>query len=225
MAKKSGTRLHALQDLKKLRNTLTAARREARLKPKTSPTDTPPPTIDTERQLFAQAMRGVEPLPSRHQRAEAPRPAPAPLALKLHEEEQTVLADSLLQPMAFEDRLEMGEEAAFLRPGLTRKVLVDLRRGRWVTQAELDLHGLNRDQARLAVAQFLTDNLRAGRRCVRIIHGKGLGSPGRMSILKQLVRGWLAQREEILAFCQAPDHRGGSGAVVVLLRSASALKG
>ena len=80
------------------------------------------------------------------------------------------------------------------------------------------LHGMTRDEARLALAEFLCRCLREGRRCVRLIHGKGLGSPGGVGVLKQLSRGWLAQREEILAFCQALPHQGGSGALVILLR-------
>lgn len=86
-------------------------------------------------------------------------------------------------------------------------------------QDQLDLHGLVRDEAREALARFLSDSLLQGKRCIRVIHGKGHGSPGKVSILKQLSRGWLAQREEILAFCQAGPHDGGGGALLVLLRA------
>jgi DNA-nicking Smr family endonuclease len=116
----------------------------------------------------------------------------------------------------------MGDEAAFLRTGLPRRVLTDLRRGRWVLQGQIDLHGLTRDEARAALAVFLHDALAQGKRCIRVIHGKGHGSPGKVSILKQLSRGWLAQREEILAFCQAGPHDGGGGALLVLLRAHNA---
>lgn len=134
-------------------------------------------------------------------------------------DEQQVLADSIVAPLSFEDRLEIGDEAAFLRTGIPRRVLTDLRRGRWVVQAELDLHGMDRDEARSALSRFLALRLSRGERCVRVIHGKGLGSPGRVGVLKQLSRNWLAQREEILAFCQAKPHDGGDGAVLVLLRA------
>ena len=86
-------------------------------------------------------------------------------------------------------------------------------------QAELDLHGLNRDEARQQLATFLAECLHHGRRCVRVIHGKGHGSPQKLSILRQLVRGWLAQRQETLAYCQALPHDGGEGALIVLLRA------
>jgi len=81
------------------------------------------------------------------------------------------------------------------------------------------LHGLNRDQARTQLAHFLAECLHEGRRCIRVIHGKGLGSPQKLSILRQLVRGWLMQRSEILAYCQAKPHDGGEGALIVLLRA------
>lgn len=168
--------------------------------------------------LFALATRGTKPLDQRN-RVEPTSPRPAPEPAKRCEDELATLRESLEAPLTFEDRLDMGEEAAFLRPGLPRRVLVDLRRGRWVLQGELDLHGLTREEARAALSQFLAASLSRGRRCVRVIHGKGLGSPGKVSILKQLSRGWLAQREEILAFCQAGPHHGGSGALTVLLRA------
>jgi DNA-nicking Smr family endonuclease len=88
-----------------------------------------------------------------------------------------------------------------------------------VVQSHLDLHGMNRDEARHHVALFLAECLQQGQRCVRIVHGKGLGSPGREPVLKKLVQGWLAQRKEVLAFCQARPADGGAGAVVLLLRA------
>lgn len=168
--------------------------------------------------LFRHAARGAQPVDTRN-RAELDRPAPRPEPVQHREDEQAALRESLEAPMSLEDRLEMGDEAVFLRAGLPRRVLTDLRRGRWVLQGEVDLHGYNREEAREALGQFLSASLQQGKRCVRVIHGKGLGSPGKLSILKQLSRGWLAQREEILAFCQAGPYEGGSGALLVLLRA------
>lgn len=169
-------------------------------------------------ELFRHAVRGTQPLDQRN-RVELEKPPPPPSPLKREADEDAALRESLEAPLTFEDHLDMGDEAAFLRPGLPRRVLTDLRRGRWVLQGELDLHGLTRDEAREALARFLSASLLQGRRCVRVIHGKGLGSPGRFGILKHLSRAWLSQREEILAFCQAGPHAGGSGALLVLLRA------
>jgi len=86
-----------------------------------------------------------------------------------------------------------------------------------VVEEELDLHGMNRHVAAIGVSEFLRHCRRRGRRCVRIVHGKGLGSRQREPVLKGLLRKWLL-REEVLAFSQAPAAQGGSGAVLVLLK-------
>lgn len=195
-------------------------RDEDRQRSEMDPASLLPPDPDAldPAELFRHAVRGARQIESRD-RVELQPPPPPPEPLKHSEDEQAALRESLDAPMSLEDRLEMGDEAVFLRPGLPRRVLVDLRRGRWVLQGEVDLHGYNRDDAREALARFLAASLQQGRRCVRVIHGKGLGSPGKLSILKHLSRGWLAQREEILAFCQAGPNEGGSGALLVLLRA------
>lgn len=134
-------------------------------------------------------------------------------------DEQAALRESLASPALLDLHLEGGDEAAWLRPGMSPNVLRDLRRGRWVVQAQLDLHGMTRDEARHHVALFLHECAIHEHRCVRIIHGKGLGSPGREPVLKKLVLGWLAQRQDVLAFCQARAVEGGAGAVTILLRA------
>jgi len=176
------------------------------------------PLPDDPSALFQHAVGNAQALKDTG-RVEIPRPAPAPLPRQRDADEAQVLHESIEAPLSFEDRLDIGDEAAFLRVGIPRRVLTDLRRGRWVVQAELDLHGLTRDEARRELGQFLALRLARGERCVRVIHGKGLGSPGRIGVLRQLSRNWLAQREEILAFCQAKPHDGGDGAVLVLLRA------
>lgn len=178
----------------------------------------------SDAELFRHVMHGTNPV-GYPDRVELERPLPQPRPIKRSEDEQAALRETMESPISLEDRLEGGDEAAFLRAGMPRRVLTDLRRGRWVLQGELDLHGLKREEAREALANFLTTCLQQGRRCVRVIHGKGLGSPGRRSILKQLSHGWLAQREEILAFCQAAPTQGGSGALMVLLRGRKAGRG
>lgn len=176
------------------------------------------PTVDAEdRALFRAAVADATPIV--HDRVHhEPKPAPAyPRQRKL--DESAALQESLYGPDLLDLHLEGGDEAAWLRPGLARSVLRDLRRGRWVVQDHLDLHGHNRDEARAAFAEFLSEALRRDKRCLRIVHGKGLGSPGREPVLKRLVLGWLSQRQEVLAFCQARAAEGGAGAVIVLLKS------
>lgn len=193
-----------------------------------SQTEPPVARIDAEQlhdpvALFLHVAGEVAPLKDRNLAA-VERPLPAPLPRKREEDEREVLREALESPLTFEDRLDTGDEAAYLRVGLPRRVLTDLRRGRWVVQGELDLHGLTRDEARSSLAHFIALSLQQGRRCLRVIHGKGHGSPGRLPVLKHLSRGWLAQREDILAFCQARPHDGGEGALLVLLQAASAAR-
>lgn len=174
--------------------------------------------------LFRHMAGEVAPLKDR-KLAELNKPLPAPRPIKREEDDRLVLREALETPLSFEDRLDMGDEAAYLRTGLPRRVLTDLRRGRWVVQGELDLHGMTRDEARAELARFIASALQQGRRCLRVIHGKGHGSPGRIPVLKHLSRGWLAQRDDILAFCQARPHDGGDGALLVLLQAGSGSTG
>ena len=171
-----------------------------------------------DRKAFLDAVQGVAPLPE-HGRVEHPRFPPGPVPMQTLRDERQALADSLSDHVPLETDMETGEELSFLRPGLSRQVLRKLRRGHWVLQDELDLHGLNRDTARDHLATFLNAAVKQGLRCVRVIHGKGLGSKNREPVLKSLVKGWLMQREDVLAFCQARPVDGGGGAVVVLLKS------
>ena len=167
---------------------------------------------------FRAAVADAQPLP-KSGRVHLGGPLPPPRPLQHLADEQAALHESLHGPISLQDRLEGGDEASFLRPGLAQSVLRDLRRARWVVQGEIDLHGLNRDQARSELSAFLADSLHHGKRCVRVVHGKGLSSPQKISILRQLVRGWLMQRIEILAYCQAQPRDGGEGALMVLLRA------
>ena len=165
---------------------------------------------------FRRATRDVERLRA-PRRVKLSRTPAAPVPAQTRADERAVLAESLDGPTSIDDAIDSGEELAFLREGLSRQVLRKLRRGHWVVQDELDLHGMNRVQAANAVAEFLR-HCRARRfRCVRIVHGKGLGSRNREPVLKGLLRKWLL-REEVVAYCQAPAAEGGSGAVLVLLK-------
>jgi DNA-nicking Smr family endonuclease len=168
--------------------------------------------------LFREAVRGatpIRPAPRVLRRGKPPPPVPVQSLLDGHD----AVAESLDGPLSQEQSIETGQEPSYLRAGLGRDVLRKLKRGQWVVQDVLDLHGLNREEARLSLAQFLGACLRRGLRCIRIVHGKGLRSPGKEPVLKGKVQLWLARREEVLAFCEAPANQGGGGALLVLLRS------
>ena len=167
---------------------------------------------------FRDAVADVEPLThsARHDRG---RPPPPPVPLQTKRDERAALAESLHGPVSIDDALDSGEELTYLREGYSRQTLRKLRRGHWVVQDNLDLHGMNRHSAAEAVAQFLRDSAARGMHCVRIVHGKGRGSKNREPVLKAMLRKWLPRRDEVLGFCQAPAAHGGGGAVLVLLRS------
>jgi DNA-nicking Smr family endonuclease len=150
-----------------------------------------------------------------HHAPKKPKPIPKQFIL----DEQQALADSLSDHYIPAHELETGEELLYLRDGHSPDILSKLRRGHWVIQAAIDLHGLISDEARLYVATFLSDCKKRGLRCVRIVHGKGLGSRNKEPVLKHKLRGWLVQRDEVIAYAQARKTDGGSGAVIVLLKS------
>jgi DNA-nicking Smr family endonuclease len=97
-------------------------------------------------------------------------------------------------------------------------VIHKLRKGDWSIQREIDLHGLRTDEARVALSEFIRQAQRQGLRCLRVVHGKGLGSPGKTPVLKSKVHSWLVQKNQVLAFVQAKPAEGGAGALLVLLK-------
>ena len=167
-------------------------------------------------QAFREAVRDVKPIApvNRVEPYRAPRP---PRPAKRLEDEQAVLDE--LARLTFDDDAEFEDDGMFLRPGLPRDILRKLKRTHWVIQASLDLHGLTGDEAVAETAVFLAGCKRSGVRCVRIIHGKGLRSPGREPVLKRRIRKLLTRRDEVLAFVEPRALHGGSGAVVVLLEA------
>ncbi|MBE7369525.1 Smr/MutS family protein [Ramlibacter pallidus] len=175
--------------------------------------------LEAERSLFERAAGKVERLPAHGRVHHVPEP-PAPIPAQRQLDDQRVLRESISDEFDASTLLEVDDAMSFRRPGIGIDVARKLRRGHWSIQSEIDLHGLRRDDAREALSAFLRDAVRQGLRCVRVVHGKGLGSPGKTPVLKGKVHGWLVQKSEVLAFVQARGDEGGAGAVVVLLKPA-----
>lgn len=172
----------------------------------------------TASQLFAQTVGPVTPVPSHHQQRIDLRPAPAlPRPLQRERDQQSVLLESLSDEIDISSILETDDKLSYRQPGVGPDVTSKLRKGYWSVQRQLDLHGLRRDGARETLGAFIRECQRQGVRCVRIITGKGLGSPGKTSIIKHKTYGWLMQKKEVLAFVQARPNDGGAGALIVLL--------
>ncbi|HEX6364285.1 MAG TPA: Smr/MutS family protein, partial [Albitalea sp.] len=174
-----------------------------------------------ERELFAHTVGPVAPLRAGG-RAVVERPRPHPLPRQRERDDAAVLREAISDELDVETLLETDEALSFRRRGISLEVVRKLRRGAWAIQAQLDLHGLRRDEAREQLAAFVREADKQGLRCVRVIHGKGNGSPGREPVLKSKVKAWLVQKHEVLAFAQARASDGGHGALLVLLGPAPA---
>ncbi len=163
---------------------------------------------------FLGAVSDVVPLAPRN-KARLDKPRPRPVA-RTHRDDEA-LDDDLSDHVPY--TREPGEALNFSRPGLQRQVIRNLRRGGGAIEDELDLHGLTVAQARPLLVAFLNASQRRHLRYVRVIHGKGLRSDTGEGVLKSRVASWLMQRGEVLAFREARPADGGSGAVIVLLKT------
>jgi DNA-nicking Smr family endonuclease len=174
-----------------------------------------------EKELFSRSVGPVSRLDSSalvQHRLELPAPIPAQRQL----DDQAVLREALSDEWDTSSLLDTDEALSFRRPGIGADVVRNLRKGQWSVQRQLDLHDLRTDEAREALGQFIRECYKQGIRCVRVVHGKGLGSPGKVSVLRPKVQSWLIQKNQVLAFVQATPAQGGAGALVVLLQGGAA---
>jgi len=174
------------------------------------------PLSPEDAQLLAQALAQVIPLKGR-QRVLHQTPIPQVSPNRRRNATETPVAGLPLSDGAVVDPTDVLE--SFQRPGVSGEILRRLKRESPKIRESLDLHGLNREQARLAVGHFIQNAANQGIKRVRIIHGQGFGSSLGAGLLRQQTRHWLTQIQEVLAFAGAPNHDGGKGAVLVLLRT------
>ena len=172
---------------------------------------------DREARAFREAMRGVRRL-SRGGKAERAAPTPPAKARFTRADQVEVLRESLLPPPD-EAALSTGDELSFRRPHISEAVLTQLRRGAYVVDGEIDLHGMTGAEAKAVLRTFIAECLEQRVRCVRVVHGKGRRSGPRGPVLKNVVNHWLQRADDVLAFGSARAVDGGSGAIYVLLRS------
>jgi DNA-nicking Smr family endonuclease len=172
--------------------------------------------------LFRDAVKNVKPLKIKSKTFEEARskPKPKPIAKKFLEDERKVLLDSISDDYIFED-METEGGLLFLRSGHSPDILKKLKKGYWVVQGSIDLHGMISQEAKSYIVDYIQDCKKRHIRCIRIIHGKGIGSKNKEPVLRNKVKNWLAQKDEVIAYAQAPKHDGGSGAVIVLLKEYS----
>jgi len=173
-----------------------------------------------DEELFRAEMAddGVVPL-NIAPRASMQKARPRPIPYKRIEDDLAIPVEMMKDTSGWDADIENGDLITFKRTGLPTDVLRKLRRGQWVVQASLDLHGRTTDGARTELGRFLGIARHTGIRCVRIVHGKGTRSPNNIAVIRNKVRLSLSQRDEVLAFCDAAPADGGAGAVIVLLKS------
>ncbi len=170
-----------------------------------------------ERHLFSHAMGQVQPLTTAP-RAIKPTGIYPVLPRQRQRDEQQVLREAISDDFDVETLIETDESLSFRQRGVGMDVVRKLRRGHWTLHGQIDLHGLRSDEAREHLSAFIQTARKQGWRCVRVVHGKGLGSPGKTPVLKDKSLRWLAQRQDVIAFVQARACDGGAGALMVLLR-------
>jgi DNA-nicking Smr family endonuclease len=171
-----------------------------------------------EANIFRKEMQDAVVLPPSNRLSQAPK-SPPPYPFQTELDEQAALIASMSDEIDIERLLDTDANLSFRRDHISPENVRKLRRGHWSIKAQLDLHGFRTDEARDALVLFLNNCQKKDWRCVRVIHGKGLGSPDKEPVLKGKVLRWLVQRDEVLAFCQARPNDGGSGALIVLLKA------
>ncbi len=213
--KRKPLKVGSLADLKQVKKEIAAqAERAARLAAQRA---LDARRVREHRSLFQAAIGAVKHLPV-HGKASLQPAAPPPIPLQRLADEAAALMESISDEVDVTTLLDTDEHLSFRRPGVGPDVAQKLRKGKWSIQRQIDLHGLRSDGAREALGAFIRESHKQGIRCVRVVTGKGLGSPGKAPVLKDKVHRWLVQRAEVVAFVQAPPAQGGAGALVVLLQ-------
>ena len=117
------------------------------------------------------------------------------------------------------DSQDDGTDEDFAAPGVDRRELRKLKRGEYAVGDRRDLHGLTAAEACASVQRFIDSSRHCHHRCICIVHGRGLHSEGKASVLRARVRAFLKTHRSVLAYADAPWSDGGAGAVYVLLRT------
>lgn len=188
-----------------------------------TPASTPASAQDLA--LFRRVAGNVAPVDTRNRLLHTPqtalppvKPAPSRNADNAQRDTTAPRADAGVSD-ADVSHLLCADGTAFLRPGVGPDVLLKIAQRFWRLDADLDLHGMTIEQARPRLAAFITQCVAFDARCIRVVHGKGYGSPDATPILRDKVRAWLVGLADVRAFAQAPDRDGGAGATIVLLRA------
>jgi len=168
------------------------------------------------------ATDGAAPLEDRKERI---RPGPQPQAMVPAQLDPEIAAYEELRALVRGDApFDIADSDEFIEGsvhGLDPRVVRRLRKGEFAVQGHVDLHGMTRDEAKAALEAYVFQARQSGKRCVLVVHGRGLHSKDQVPVLKDAVKRWMSTArfaEHVLAFATARPHDGGAGAVYVLLR-------
>lgn len=214
---RSGKSIHSLDELTFLKSQLETARLEKEQKAKQEREEKE--KAEREAGLFQDFVKDVTPIkPVNKKLLRRRKPQTTPNAINSAQtmSERDILSDN----WDGQHLLETDDPFTYRKNGVSKDTLRKLGKGEWLVQAQIDLHGHRTDEARIAVTEFVHACSESGLRCVRIIHGKGLGSKGDGPVIKTKIVGWLLQMKEVLAFSPAPAKDGGEGALLILLKLA-----
>lgn len=161
-------------------------------------------------ELFKQAMAGVTPI--KHDKIETPK------SRKPIKRRPTQTSESIEDTLSDDFVPECGDYLEFVRAGVQKSLVKQIRNGKLPVQNQIDLHGRTRDQARKALLSFIQSAQQNHYKLVCVVHGKGYNSEDGRPVLKALVNKWLQNIHEVLAFTTAQPRDGGTGAVYVLVK-------
>lgn len=196
--------------------------------PQPRPAPAPPPprrrvaAEDEDAALFLESVGAVAPVRSARTQVDPAAPPPTQ-SLRSPDEEAESLA-RLAELVSGEGDFEVGDSVEQLEGsvrGFDPNVMRRLRAGEFPCRERLDLHGLTRDDAKLAVERFIARARIEGHRCVLVVTGRGLHSEAAIPVLREGLQQWLTRgrvSKQVLGFCTARPKDGGAGAVYVLLR-------
>ncbi|MFC1891067.1 Smr/MutS family protein [Thermodesulfobacteriota bacterium] len=219
MKKKKGQFNPVFKDLKsKIKTSSNESKKISHTKPDVPKNDLPP----DEEAFFEDAMAGVMPLQGKDKKAPKPATNTSPPHASNESELEAIshlkglVKGSIEMDINFSDEYIEGSIS-----GVSRKIMRRLKRGQIPVQDYLDLHGLHKQDAQMAVRDFLVNSHKFGKRCILIVHGRGLNSPDSLPVLKERLPTWLNRgpaKRIVLAFASARPYDGGTGAIYVLLR-------
>lgn len=164
--------------------------------------------LDDDFSLFREAVQGIKKLPQ-------DTIAQQPNRNTKQKETKRISREASDSEFYFSDEFVplLSEEGPtrYARDDVSTYEVKRLRRGVYVPDVFLDMHGMTQLEAKRELGAMIAYCVKNEVHCACVQHGIG------KHILKQKAPLWLAQHPDVMAFHQAPLEFGGDGALLVLL--------